>query len=196
MSTHYAPIPDISFDQLFDGRLEKYGIKEEIVANPTEGTRYLAGCDGFLQVYREEKGTCTFTRRGCAPWAIFDALTEEFGIELVSEQDYRYYGFATEEEWNNWHEQLNKKAEDEFYDNILKYLRGEPNGVLPGTIAKIAKTLVEIDPGLVAPEKRDVLLEAVRAVYDRDHTVTITLTEQDLAAADMMAARTDDLPKA
>jgi lipoate-protein ligase A len=101
---------------------------------------------------------------------------------------------------DNWNKQENKVAEDEFFNNLVKYVRDEPNGVLPGTIgmikAKIAKTLVEIDPDLLAPEKRDVLLEAVRAVYDRDHAVTITLTEQDLAAADMTAARTDDLPKA
>ncbi len=200
MSTDYAPIPDISFDQLFDGRLEKYGIKEEIAANPTEGTRYLVGCDGFLQVHRNENGTCWFTRRGFVPWAIFDAITEEFGIELVSEHDHRFWGFATEEEWDNWHKQGNKEIEDEFYDNLVKYVRDEPNGVLPGTIwmikAKIAKTLVEIEPDLLTPEKRDVLLEAVRAVYDRDHALTITLTERELAEADMMAARTDDLPKA
>jgi hypothetical protein len=200
MSTYYRPIPDISFDQLFDGRLEKYGIKEEIVANPTKGMRYLVGCDGFLQVHREENGTCAFTRRGCVPWSIFDALTEEFRIELVSEHDHRYWGFATEEEWNACHEQLAKEDEDKFYDNILKYLRGEPNGLLRGTIgmikAKIAESLVARDPSLMAPEKRDALLDAVRAIYDRDHTVTITLTEQDLAAADMMAARIDDLPKA
>jgi hypothetical protein len=200
MSTSYAPIPDISFFQLFDGRLEKYGIKEEIVANPTEGTRYLVGCDGFLQVDRDKKGTCTFTRRGPVPRSRFDAIAEEFKVEFVSENDHRYWGFATEEEWDNWHKQENKKAEDEFYDNILKYLRGEPNRVLPGTIwmikAEIAKNLVAGDPSLIVSERREALLEAVNAIYDRDRTVTITLTEQDLAAADMMAARTDDLSKA
>jgi hypothetical protein len=84
MSTYYAPIPDISFDQLFDGRLEKYGIKEEIVASPTEGTRYLVGCDGFYRYTDKRNGTCTFTRRGCVPWSIFDAIAEQFKVELVS----------------------------------------------------------------------------------------------------------------
>ena len=64
MSTCYAPIPDISFAQLFDGRLEKHGVREEIGAATTERTRYLIGRDGFLEVHREEKGTCTFT---CSP---------------------------------------------------------------------------------------------------------------------------------
>jgi hypothetical protein len=102
--------------------------------------------------------------------------------------------------WDNWHKQENKKAEDKFYDDILKFLRGEPNGISPGTIgmikAEIAKNLVTSDPSLIVSERREALLEAVNAIYDRDHTVTITLTEQDLAAAYMMAARTDDLSKA
>src|SRR5438034_6225030 len=102
MSTGYRPIRDIPFATLFDGCLEKYGIKEVIVENATERTRYLEGADGFLEVHREEDGACTFTRRGLVPWAIFDALTEEFRIELVSEHDYRYWGFATEEEWDDW----------------------------------------------------------------------------------------------
>jgi hypothetical protein len=45
-------------------------------------------------------------------------------------------------------------------------------------------------------ENREALLEAVNVIYDRDHSVKITLTEQDLVAAEMMAARTDDLPQA
>ncbi len=200
MSTELAPLPDIEFAQLFDGRLERYGIKEKIVADPTEGTRYLVGRDGFLQVHRAENGTCTFTRRGCVPWSIYDALAEEFEVELVTEHDYRFWGFATEEEWDNWHKKLAKEHEDSFYNDLLHYVRDEPNDLRPGSVgmiqAKIAKNLVEGDPGLAAPEKRDELLEAMRAIYDRDHAVKITLTEQDLAVAELMAARTDDLPKA
>jgi len=200
MSTWLAPLPDIQFAQLFDGRLEKYGIKEEIVADPTEGTRYLVGCDGFLQVHREENGTCTFTRRGCIPWSIYDAIAEEFEVELVTEHDYRFWRFATEEEWDNWNKKLAKEGEDSFYDALLHYVRDEPNALQPGSVgmiqAKIAKNLVEGDPGLAAPEKRDELLQAMRAIYDRDHAVKITLTEQDLAAIELMVARTDDLSKA
>jgi hypothetical protein len=200
MSTWYRPIPDIQFVQLFDGRLEKYSIKEEIVANPSDGRRYLVGCDGFLEVDRTDDGTCTFTRRGCVPWSIFDALAEEFEIELVSEYDHRYWGFATEKDWNDWNEKLAKEDETEFYNNLIKYVRDEPNGLGPDSIGMIqggiAKTLVKGDPSLMAPEKRNALLEVVTAIYDRDHTITITLTEQDRAAIELIVARTSDLPKA
>lgn len=56
--------------------------------------------------------------------------------------------------------------------------------------------LVTSDPSLMVSENREALLEAVNVIYDRDHSVKITLTEQDLVAAEMMAARTDNLPKA
>jgi hypothetical protein len=202
MSTWLAPIPDIQFAQLFDGRLEKYGIrKDEVIReNETEKTPFLVGPDGFLEVHAEENGTCTFTRRGPVPWAIFDAITEEFGVELVTEYDHRFWGFATEKEWNDWNEAAHRKGQDEFYDDLLKYVRREPNCFRPETAgmakAEIAKTLVDNDPSLMAPEKREALLEAVSAIYDRDHAVKIKLTEQDLAAVAMMVARTDDLPKA
>jgi hypothetical protein len=200
MSTWYKPIPDIQLAQLFDGRLEKYSIKEEIVVNPSDGRRYLVGCDGFLEVHRSDDGTCTFTRRGCVPWSIFDALAKEFEIELVSEYDHRYWRFATEKDWNDWNEELAKEDETEFYNNLIKYVRDEPNGLRPDSIgmikAGIAKSFVKGDPSLMAPEKRNALLEAVTAIYDRDHTITITLTEQDRAAIELIVARTSDLPKA
>jgi hypothetical protein len=134
------------------------------------------------------------------PWAVFDALTEEFEIDLVSEHDHRYWGFSTEEEWVAFQEKIAKKNEDAFYSDLLRYLRDEPNDLKPGTngmtMAEIAKTLVANDPGLMAHEKRDALLEAVNVIYYREHAVTVTLTEQDLALAEMMVARTGDLPEA
>lgn len=95
MSTEYRPLPDIQFAQLFDGRLEKYGVKwEETAAN----TRHLLCCDRGLQVHCHNDGTCSFTQRGVVPWSIFDAIVKEFAVELVSEHEPRFWGFATEEE--------------------------------------------------------------------------------------------------
>ena len=200
MSTWWRPIPDIPYAKLLDGCLEKYRITVELVEQATTSCHYLLGPDGSLQVHQENDGTCSFTRRGCVPWAIFDAIAEEFGIEWVSENDYRFWGFATEKEWDDWNEEGNKKAEDNFYKDLLHYVRDEPNDFQPGTIgiikAEIAKTLVKGNLGLAAPEKRDLLLEAVDAIYSRDHAVFIKLTERELAEVDLMVARMSDLPKA
>ena len=202
MSTYYRPLSKIPFAQLFDGRLKKYGVREKIQADTTKSRRYLVGCDGILVINRKKDGDSHFTRPSFMPmpWAVCDAISEEFKIEIVSERDHRYWGFATQKEWDAFNEKMAKEDEDEFYSDLLNYVRGKPHGFKRGTVgmakAKIARTLIRRDPGLVAPKKRDVLLEAVRAIYDRDHSIKVTLTKQDIAAAKMLVARTDDLPKA
>ena len=200
MSTEWRPIPDIPFAKLFDGCLEMHGIKAVKVDCGTDSHQYLEGPDGYLQVHEKSDGACSFTRRGVVPWAIFDAIAEEFEIEWVSEHDYRYWGFATEKEWDDFWDERNKKAEDDFYNDLLLFLRDEPNELRPGSIgmikAEIAKTLVKGDPRLATPERRDVLLSAIEVIYDRDHAVIVSLSEEKEAAAYLMAARTDDLPHA
>jgi hypothetical protein len=56
---------------------------------------------------------------------------------------------------------------------------GEPNEIRPGTVgegwALIAKRLIAGDPGLVTPERRCELMEAIHS-YDRDHTEYVSLS--------------------
>jgi hypothetical protein len=202
MSTDYRPIPCIPFIELFDGRLDKYGVREKAHADSTLRSRYLVGSDGELEAYQNDDGTSSFSRRSFTPvpWTVIDALTEEFKVELVSEHDHRYWGFATEEDWRDWQDQLAKKAETEFYKNLCHYVRGEPNDLRPGSVgmlqAEIAKGLVANDESLMEPNNRHLLLEAVKVIYEGDHTVRVTLTKEDLAAVDLMVARTNKLPQA
>ena len=127
MSSTFAPIPGIAFEQIFDGRLEKYGVREDMDTSTTESRRFLAGRDGFLEVHRDGNGKSIFIRRGLVPWSIFDALAEEFEVQFVGESDYRFWGFASEEEMDAFWDRKDKEAEDKFYNELLKYLRGEPN---------------------------------------------------------------------
>jgi hypothetical protein len=69
-------------------------------------------------------------------------------------------------------EEMSRKDKEERYIELLKYLRGEPNDIRPGTIeilhAEIAKTLVEKNPSLLLPINKDKLCNEVRSIYDRD----------------------------
>ena len=111
MSTDYRPIPPIPFMMLFDGCLEKHGVREKMVCDGEPRRRCLVGRDGLLEVYENDDGTSGFSRRSFTPvpWSILDAITEEFGVELVSEHDHRFWGFATKEEEVAFHEQMAKE---------------------------------------------------------------------------------------
>jgi hypothetical protein len=67
--------------------------------------------------------------------------------------------FDTQEEWDAHWERMAREDEENFYIEVLKYLRGEPNDIRPGTAgmikAEIAKKLVENDPArLFADQQR------------------------------------------
>ena len=202
MSTDYRPIPAIPFIMLFDGCLEKHGVREGTGRGREPRRRCLIGRDGVLDAYEEDDRTSSFTRRSFTPvpWAVIDAIEEEFGVELVTEHDHRYWGFANEEEEREFHERIAKEYADELYKDIVLHLRGEPNGLKAGTIgmvkAEIAKALIASDPSLLDPNNRQQLLEAVEAIYDRDHTINVTLTPEDIAAVELMVSRTNKLPQA
>jgi hypothetical protein len=202
MSTSYRSLTEIPYESLFDSRLEKHGVREELRSDTTAEYRYLVGRDGALIAFPENNGLgCSFSRPSFAPmpWAVLDALVDEFQVELVTEYDHRYLGFDAAEEWDAFQEELAKENEDWFYKNLLHYVRGEPNDLPPGTIgmtqADIAKTLIELDQSLAEPGKREVLLKKVEAVYWEKHSVSVSLTDADREAAKMFMARIKDLPK-
>lgn len=99
MSSDYRPLKEIRWPDLFDGRLEKFGVRECV---HSDGRRYLTDGRGNLWVYRREDDTVSFTRYassgavGNLRWT----LEEAFETEIVSEHDPRYWGFETEEEWH------------------------------------------------------------------------------------------------
>jgi hypothetical protein len=62
--------------------------------------------------------------------------------------------------------------------------------------AEIAKDLVARNPELLAADNRKHLIQAVEAIYNRDHAITVTLTDENMAVARMIATHEDDLPHA
>jgi hypothetical protein len=93
-----------------------------------------------------------------------------------------------------------EKDEQDFYDEMVKFVRGESYDIEPRTIgmtkAEIAKRLVAESPDLLAKDKRSDLIKAVNMIYDRDHTIVVTSTEERLAFLRMIATHEDDLPQA
>jgi hypothetical protein len=196
MSMYYGLRKTIKADELFDGRLEAFGVREEVRSGETadrfpsymkvKEVRYLTdGCNS-MEVVVYENGVPDLRVRNlwCAPEKeIFHAIAEAFDTDIVTEHQPEFWGFDTQEEWDAYENRIHEEYEQQFHAELLKHLRGEPADIRSGTIgmkkAEIAKSLVEKDPSLMEPKNRDKLMGEIAAIYDRDNTIKVKLTPED-----------------
>ena len=202
MSTHFRPLTPIRMADLFDGRLKDVGVHEHHSKETTANQKCLTDGRNFLWIDGDEKGLVSFLSiYGMnAAQRILQAICDEYDVDIVSEYEPQFLGFKTQEEWDAWERAMATKADEDFYNEVVKFVRGEAHDIKPGTngmvLAEIAKRLIAESPDLLAEDKRPDLIKAVNLVYERDHAVVVTLTDEDLAVAGMAATHEDDLPQA
>jgi hypothetical protein len=166
MSTDYIISKKLKAQDLFDGRLEAFGIRE----HQGDNRRCLTDGHDFLWAYMNWEGIVSrVTAHGPnGPGKIFHAIDDAFDIQILSEHDPKYWGFDTQEEWDAAKKRASDQARNELYAYVCAYVRGEPNEIEPGAIAvkaKIAEGLVETDAALLHPENKDKLLAGINAIY-------------------------------
>ena len=86
----------IPLDQLFSGRLKKYGVE----CKRSQNHFWISGNDGEL-VVREVRGqVCEefFRNGGHFPHSVLAAIEKEFNVKIVNEYDLRFWGCASNEE--------------------------------------------------------------------------------------------------
>jgi hypothetical protein len=213
MSTDYAVSKKIRIEDFLDGRLERFGIREAVAAarwdfgpttprRTTDDQKCLTDGRNFLWVGVEEGFVGTLTRYfpNGAPGKILRAISEAFDTEIFSEYEPQFWGFDTQEEWDEYQEAIAKEDEDEFYADLVKFVSDQSNGIKRGTVgesqAQIAKRLVGADPGLVLPERRKELMDKIETMYGHGGRAVVALSEKEMALAQMMVTHEDDLPKA
>jgi transposase len=183
-------------------RLKEFEIQEDIGEDTTESSRCLTDGRNCMWVYIQEDGRVGHvTRYGRnAPGKILNAIGKLFDTYMASEYEPEYWGFATQEEWDACWGKIYKEQPDEFYLDIIRYLKGKESNITPGTngmtMAEIAKELIATDPSLLLVENKERLLKEVDAIFFRDHAVTVTLSPEDIARAELIATHEDDLPQA
>jgi len=159
MSTDFRPLTSIRMTDLFDGRLEKVGLYEHRSEDTTSNSRCLTDGRNSLWVYCSDQGAVdTFTRYGMnAPQRILKAIGDEFDVDIVSEHDPEFWRYETKEEWDAAWSAIAKKHEQDFYDEVVKFVRGERHDIKPGTIgmlqAEIAKRLIAESPDLLVEDR-------------------------------------------
>jgi hypothetical protein len=181
MSTDFRLTKDITASDLFDGRLEKFGVHEHFNDETDAQKRMLTDGDNFLWLYVDAAGLVSCLTRyfpNGNPDKILNAIVEAFDTEILSEYEPQFWGFDTHEEWDARQRELSQEYEEEFHNDILKFLRGEPNDIGAGTIgmikAQIAKKLVENEPALLLPDNKEKFRAEIQSTYVRDHTVELS----------------------
>ena len=190
----------IRMEDLFDGRLETYGITENVKEGTTSvDQRCLSDGRNWLWVYGDEFVSCMsrFGFMNC-PGKILGAIGEVFQTEIFSEYEPQFWGYETQEEWDEALQEAADESEAKFYVELVKYINGDPNGIGPGTngmlMAEIAKELVAEDPDLLEPRSKSDLMKLVDKIYSDRHCVTVSLTEEEIATVKLGATHEDDLP--
>jgi hypothetical protein len=199
MSTDYRLNEEVKFEELFDGRLERVGIRDACAKDTTPTSRCLTDGNNYLWVYGDEVVE-VMSRYGLGnvPGKILSAIAEIFDTDIFSEHQPQYWGYETEEEWKSALQESYEEDQAELYIEIMKYIRGESHDITPGTVgmawANIAKDLIAEDPSLASPDHEAELMEKMNSIYRKDHIVKINLTEQDITSVKMLMTHEDDFP--
>jgi hypothetical protein len=103
MSTDYRLEKDIDIDELFDGRLECFGIEELAVEGKTTvNTRFLTDGENRLSVIGDANGFLV-TRFGTNnPNRILMAISRIFDTQIYSEYEPQFWGFSSQDEWDTY----------------------------------------------------------------------------------------------
>ena len=192
--TAYLPLKPIRFTDLFDGKLEPFGVREHINEHTTASQRCLTDGNNFMWAYQDETGILTglyrFARSG-APGGILAAIAEAFDTDIVSEYEPQFWGYETEEEWDRFQAKVFEEHEAQYYEEMMKYMRGEESDIKPGEQrAEKAKALIAENPELGLPENKTALLRATDEAPGGD----FFLDEQDLAFCEMLTTHKCDPP--
>jgi hypothetical protein len=112
MSTYYSVIKKIPAGDVFDGRLEEFGIREFVVPGQTTDT-YRCLTDGREHVWVQLDGNGFFwSVRGIS--GILYTVAHVFETEVVSEHEAQFWGLDTEEEWDACMERMSREREEKF----------------------------------------------------------------------------------
>lgn len=201
MSIYYKTLcKKVPARDLFDGRLEEFGVREVFTEETTPWSRLLTDGRYYVWAHVSDGVVGDFTRyAGNVAHKILAAIEAAFDVEIVSEYQPEYWGFETDAEWNAWQEEEARKDDERFYDKLMKYLRGEDHDITPGTNgaswAEDARILTERNPSLLLPENKEEFMRHLREIM-YGSGIKVTLSPEDVELARLINTHVDDLPRA
>jgi hypothetical protein len=186
MSTDFRPMTPIQMDQLFDGRLAQFGIREEKTDTSDVQRRCLTDGKNYVWVYGTESGRVgSFSRNGANSAShIIGAIEDLFDVTIVSEHHPSFWGFATERAWlKPWE---NVEESERFLEDLKTYIATGETQYSPGEIGymlqRIGRFVISMLPELQAARNREKLEKLLAAVLEEHELVFISETNEEIAA--------------
>ena len=164
MFTYYRLDKKIKFKELFDGRLERFGVYNA-------GTKVVTRTWGCLHddrnslVVEGDEVVESMTGFGLfnATEKILTAIATAFNTEIFSEYQPRVWMYKTEEEWGHDQRKSIERNPVIFYNMVIKHVREETQELTPfrdgWLMVKAAKDLIFENPGLASPDREMELME-------------------------------------
>ena len=131
MSTNYTPQGAISMSELFDGRMERFHIREHHNAEAAEGNRCLTDGCNFVWVFQDDAGNVeSVTRFGRnAASTILSAIGQVFDTVFFSDYDGEEPAFESDEARYSWSDEQARRSLDAVFAAMSKnpaWMDGEP----------------------------------------------------------------------
>jgi hypothetical protein len=166
----YYPLSPIYIAAFTDRRMKKVQVDKPPKNFNSNCFRLTDGLNFVWVHFNADEGRVTqFTCPDDDPDDILTEIAETLDAKIVSKCKSQYWGFETEEEWETFQKAREKKRQDELYDNMVKFIRGESNTLTPNTIetaqAEIAKRLVAKSPSLLHAYRQLDLMKAVETIH-------------------------------
>ena len=122
MSYEFAPMKKIKWNDLFDGRLCKYGVHEHVSRGTNPRMRCLRdGEENYVWVMlRKASDLLTFIRYGHNDFGIiFGAILEEFNTDIVHEHHEDFLNNATMKELEFRHSDIERYRNYDQDDDLI-----------------------------------------------------------------------------
>ena len=164
MFTYYRLDKKIKFKELFDGRLEKFGVYNACTKVVTRTWGCLHDDRNSLVVEGDEVVE-SMTGFGLfnATEKILTAITTAFNTKIFSEYQPRVWMYKTEEEWRHDQRKSIERNPVIFYNMVIKHVREETQELTPfrdgWLMVKAAKDLIVENPDLASLEREMELME-------------------------------------
>ena len=170
MSTDYCPLRKVPACDLFDGRLEEFGVREHVKPEATtEKSRLLTDGRNYLWVSIDDDGFVGRLTRYApngAPGKILNALANVFDTDIVTEYEPQFWGFDTQEEWKRaWKNVAEVRG---GFIELLKYLQSPTTSGQNDQMISRDKNISRKNHRVSAVGKQSNPRNEIQSIYDRE----------------------------